>query len=68
VIDLRTGTMQNYNAEAKALSATCAGNRLTLSCHRSAMQGDQYKVFLTYAKEVDKELVGWLKQAYREGG
>ena len=32
------------------------------------MQGDQYKVFLTDAKEVDKELVGWLKQAYGEAG
>jgi hypothetical protein len=28
----------------------------------------QYKVFLTDAKEVDKELVGWLKQAYGEAG
>ena len=28
----------------------------------------QYKVFLTDAKEVDKELAGWLKQAYAEAG
>jgi hypothetical protein len=28
----------------------------------------QYKVFLTDAKEVDKELTGWLKQAYAEAG
>ena len=28
----------------------------------------QYKVFLTDAKEVDKELAAWLKQAYGEAG
>ena len=28
----------------------------------------QYKVFLTDAKEVDKELVAWLKQAYGNAG
>ena len=28
----------------------------------------QHKVFLTDAKEVDKELLGWLKQAYTDAG
>ena len=28
----------------------------------------QYKVFLTDAKEVDKELLGWLKEAYTAAG
>jgi hypothetical protein len=28
----------------------------------------QFKVFLTDAKEVDKELIGWLKAAYSEAG
>ena len=28
----------------------------------------QYKVYLTAAKEVDKELVGWLKRAYDSAG
>ena len=28
----------------------------------------QYKVFVTEAREVDKELIGWLKQAYEAAG
>lgn len=28
----------------------------------------QYKVYLTDAKEVDKELIGWLKQAFESAG
>ncbi|MGQ0604255.1 MAG: DUF5655 domain-containing protein [Anaerolineales bacterium] len=28
----------------------------------------QYKVYLTDAKEVDKELIGWIKQAYDSAG
>ena len=28
----------------------------------------QYKVFLTDVKEVDKELMGWIKQAYTDAG
>jgi hypothetical protein len=28
----------------------------------------QYKVFVTDPKEVDKELIGWLKQAYDAAG